>query len=96
MVNISSPRTPDIKATGIHSTFWSYAIGNTVTPLGTPRSESTGEMHQTIDKWSVELEAEMRQVTNQHQVFRAEHNALMVRIRQSVARRATPLQMLQS
>eukprot|EP00971_Amphidinium_carterae_P218966 4346398-Amphidinium_carterae.1 len=42
----------------------------------------------------MELDAEMRQVSNQHQVFRAEHNAQLVRIRQSTASRATPQQLI--
>eukprot|EP00971_Amphidinium_carterae_P132816 2630305-Amphidinium_carterae.2 len=38
----------------------------------------------------------MRQVSSQHQVFRAEHNAQLVRIRQSTALRATPPQLIQA
>eukprot|EP00971_Amphidinium_carterae_P328558 6460505-Amphidinium_carterae.2 len=61
---------------------------------GTPRSEAAGQMYQTVAKWGMELEAEMRQVSNQHQVLRAEHNAQLVRIRQSTALRSTPPQMI--
>eukprot|EP00971_Amphidinium_carterae_P019575 385433-Amphidinium_carterae.1 len=77
-VDISTPRTP--------------VAGGQLTPVGvtpvislpgTPRSE----------EWRMELEAKMRQVSNQHQVFRAEHNAQLVRIRQSTALRATPHQL---
>eukprot|EP00971_Amphidinium_carterae_P184042 3653960-Amphidinium_carterae.1 len=84
MVDISTPRTP--------------VAGGQLAPVGvtpvislprTPRSEAAGQM-----RWGMELEAEMRQVSNQHQVFRAEHNAQLVRIRQSTALRATPQQLI--
>eukprot|EP00971_Amphidinium_carterae_P093542 1851063-Amphidinium_carterae.1 len=46
-------------------------------------------MYQTVATWGVVLEAVMRQVSSQHQVW-AEHNAQLVRIRQTTALRATP------
>eukprot|EP00971_Amphidinium_carterae_P287182 5700888-Amphidinium_carterae.3 len=61
---------------------------------GTPRSEADGQMYETVARWGMELEAETRQVSNQHQVFRADNNAQLVRIRQSTALRATPPQMI--
>eukprot|EP00971_Amphidinium_carterae_P118395 2345758-Amphidinium_carterae.1 len=56
-----------------------------VSPFGTPKTEAAGQIHQTVAR-CVEHEAEMRKVSNQHHVLRAEQ---MVRIRQSVALGAT-------
>eukprot|EP00971_Amphidinium_carterae_P068772 1361786-Amphidinium_carterae.1 len=89
MVDISTPRTP--------------AAGAQLAPVGatpifllprTPRSEAAGQVYQTVARWGMELEAERQQVSKQHQVFRAEHNAQLVRIRQSTALQASPHQLI--
>eukprot|EP00971_Amphidinium_carterae_P317086 6303332-Amphidinium_carterae.2 len=58
MVDISTPRTP--------------VAGGQLAPVdftpvislpGTPRSEAARQMYQTVARWGMELEAEMRQVT---------------------------------
>eukprot|EP00971_Amphidinium_carterae_P319891 6358443-Amphidinium_carterae.1 len=51
-------------------------------------------MYQTVAGWGMGLEAEMRQVASQHQAFRAEHHAQLVRFRQSTALWATPPQLI--
>eukprot|EP00971_Amphidinium_carterae_P170291 3374092-Amphidinium_carterae.1 len=89
MVDISTPRTP---VSG--GQLAPIGVTPVISLLGTPRSEAAGRMCQTVARWGMELDAEMRQVCNQHQVFRAERNAQLVRIRQSTALKATPQQLI--
>eukprot|EP00971_Amphidinium_carterae_P020413 402426-Amphidinium_carterae.1 len=89
MVDISNPRILQILQNGRgQGTIAPVGAMPMVLLLGTPRSESAGQVHQTVARWGMELEVEMRQVPGEHEVVRAEHNAQTVRVRQSVALRA--------
>eukprot|EP00971_Amphidinium_carterae_P016055 316419-Amphidinium_carterae.1 len=92
-VDISTPRTP-VAGGQLAPVGPAWASLQLYHFLGRQGVKRPGQMYQTVARWGMELEAEMRQVSNQHQVFRAEHNAQMVRIRQPTALRATPHQLI--
>eukprot|EP00971_Amphidinium_carterae_P103452 2048192-Amphidinium_carterae.1 len=62
MVDISTPRTP---VSG--EQLAPVGVTPAITLPGTPRSEAAGLMYQTFARWGMELDAEMRQVSSQHQ-----------------------------